>query len=398
MIRRILTPLIIGILVLSAVVAVAKGQGGQRTLTADFPSTTSLYAGAKVKVLGVQVGSVKSIEVKGTKVQVTIGYDKSVQLPADVHAMIVPPSIVGDRFIQLAPAYDSGPVLPDRASLALDHTGVPLELDETYAALDKVATGLGPKGANKDGALSKLIEAAANNLDGRGKQFNATVRNLSGAVSTLAGSSDDITGTIRNSGKLADTLAQNDPELRDLVTSLARVSTQLNGQRDDIASAVKNLQEALSMVADFTKQNRSAIRSTVGGLTDVSNTLSARSKDLGKLLDIAPVGFTDLTNIYIPTNWNPAQPWKTPVGARTGVGNLRPALLDDLDVQLGTTLTALCAQLPAAQQQQLANFCSALQSVGGNLGAVLSKVLTNTGALNPSGGATSLDALLGGVG
>ena len=52
--------------------------------------------------------------------------------------MIVPPSIVGDRFIQLAPAYDSGRSCADGAYLDLDHTGVPVELDDTYRPIGKL--------------------------------------------------------------------------------------------------------------------------------------------------------------------------------------------------------------------------------------------------------------------
>jgi phospholipid/cholesterol/gamma-HCH transport system substrate-binding protein len=152
-IRRGLTGLVVLFLVLAGSTLLRSGGPGQRTLTATFARTTSLYAGAQVKVLGVKVGTVDSIQVKGTSVAVTISYDADVKLPADVHALIVPPSIVGDRFIQLAPAYDRGPALADNAALDLNHTGVPVELDDTYSALDKFASGLGPNGANKDGAL-----------------------------------------------------------------------------------------------------------------------------------------------------------------------------------------------------------------------------------------------------
>src|SRR3954449_10622212 len=130
-VRRSLTAVVVLLLVLAGLLVFRPSGSHDRTLTAMFPRTTSLYAGAKVKVLGVAVGKVDSIKVKGTSVQVRMTYDSGVNLPRDVHALIVPPSIVGDRFVQLAPAYESGATLPDGARLGLDRTGVPVELDET---------------------------------------------------------------------------------------------------------------------------------------------------------------------------------------------------------------------------------------------------------------------------
>ncbi|RYJ00991.1 MAG: MCE family protein, partial [Actinomycetales bacterium] len=229
--RRVLTGLVVLLLVASGLILFRSSGTDDRTLVAMFPRTTSLYAGSQVKVLGVKVGKVDSIEVKGTSVEVKISYDGDVKLPSDVHALIVPPSIVGDRFIQLAPAYEAGEVLADKAQLGLDRTGVPVELDETYSALDKMAAGLGPNGANVEGSLSRLVTATAKNLSGHGAAFNETLREFTGAISTLSGSSSDISSTVSNLQTLTSTLKGKDDQLRALVTNLARVGTQLNSQR-----------------------------------------------------------------------------------------------------------------------------------------------------------------------
>lgn len=400
MTRRVLTSLVVLFLVLSGVVLLRSSGTDDRTLVALFPRTTSLYAGAQVKVLGVKVGNVDSIQVKGTSVEVAISYDGDVDLPADVHALIVPPSIVGDRFVQLAPAYESGAVLADNALLGLDRTGVPVELDETYSALDKLASGLGPDGANADGSLSRLVTATAKNLSGHGAAFNETLREFSGAISTLSGSSEDISETVANLKVLTETLKGKDDQLRALVNNLARVGTQLNNQRTEISSSVVELQEALGMVARFTADNREALKTSVTGLTAVSGVLARRSQELGDLLSLAPVGLTNLANIYIPKNWDLSKPWEVPIAAKAGSANLRAAFLVDLDTQLGFTLGAVCAALPAAQQLQLAAFCTTLTSTGGSLGALLSQAIEQ-GAGGPGGisaqqGSPSLSAMMGG--
>lgn len=387
--------LLVALLIVAGIVTIRVSDDGKRHLTATFSKTTSLYTGAKVKVLGVNVGSVQSVEVKGTAVEVEIVYDADVKLPADVHALIVPPSIVGDRFVQLAPAYEEGPVLADGAALGLDHTGVPLELDDTYRGLDKLAASLGPRGTNKNGALSRLISAAATNLDGNGREFNAAIRDFSAAIGTLAGSSEDIAGTVDNLAEITHTFAGKDRDVRELVNNLATVSTMLNAQRGDIADSVHTLREALDAVATFTRTHRGELTRTIDGLTTVSAVLASRTDELAELADLAPVGLTSFTNLYAPRNWDPSRPGLTPVGARTGSGALRAVLFDELAVQLSYTLGAVCATLPAPQRAQLGSFCDTLRDVGGSLGALLSEA-TGDGGFQNLPGATSLTGILGG--
>src|SRR4051812_25729301 len=170
----------------------AGGGGGTKHLTAYFTRTIGLYQGNDVRVLGVGIGKVDKLTVQGTKVRVDISYDGKYKLPQDVKAVVVPPSVVSDRFIQLTPAYTGGPALADNEKLDVDRTAVPLEFDEIFRNLDQMNTALGPNGANRYGALSRLVKVSAKNLDGNGEALNGAVKQFSAAISTLAGSRTDL--------------------------------------------------------------------------------------------------------------------------------------------------------------------------------------------------------------
>lgn len=394
--------LVLAVLVPLAVTGVLLARGGEddRRLTATFASTTSLYEGAQVKVLGVKVGQVDSIEVRGTEVQVEISYDAEVRLPDDVHALVVPPSIVGDRFVQLAPVWHEGDTeLADGAELDRSRTAVPLELDDVYRGLNDLSGALGPQGADKDGALSRLISASAGSLEGNGRLVNETIRELAGALDTLAAGQGDIQATVTHTDRLTRTLAGNDAQVAALVRNLALVSTQLNGQRDDIDLATRGLASALEDVSAFTRQNRGALTTTISDLRDVTAVLAAHQADLEEISDLAPLGLTNLLNIYEPRNWDPTHPELTPPSGRTGSASLRAALLNDVDVQLAFALRGLCASLPADQAAPLAGLCQSLGSAGQELGGLLMGLVEQGGSmpLAPAPGADSLAALLGGA-
>lgn len=378
---RLVAPVLVLALVLLAGSWLAFRGSGERHLTATFPSTISLYQGAKVKVLGVPVGTVDSVKVRGTSVRVRISYSSDVTLPRDVHAMIVPPSIVGDRFVQLGPAYASGPKLADGASVGLDHTGVPVELDDTYRTIGRLSTALGPKGANRDGALSRLVSSAAAAMQGNGRQANRTLRQVADALDTLAAADPDVQGTVRHSDTFMKTLARNDGTVRRLVLNLARVSAELNGQRDDIGTATKELSSALRDVAAFTKSNRGRITRNVADLESVTDGLTRRNRDLQDLLDLAPTGFVDAMNIFVPDNWDPNHPGASVPAGRTGSLGLRGNFFNDLGAQLSYVLGGVCDTVTGAQAARLAPFCTALAGVGGDFGQLLSKVSSDPSSL-----------------
>lgn len=290
----------VGLLVIAAV-ATLRPDNGDKLMTASFPRTVSLYEGSDVRVLGVRIGEVTSVRPAGTSVEVTMTYDEDVKLPADVKAAVIAPSVVGDRYIQMTPAYTSGPVAKDGDKLGLDRTAVPLELDEIYQSIDDLAVGLGPDGANKDGALSRLLESTARNFGGQGKQFNTTIRDLSKFTSTLDNNKGALFDTAREIDRFVQTLAANDQTVRDFNDSLAAASGVLEAERDDLSAALANLGVAMEQVSSFVKENRESLSRNVKGLVKVTDILVKQRDALDETLGTAPVALANLFHTYNPS-------------------------------------------------------------------------------------------------
>ena len=143
------------------------------------------------------------------------------QIPANAKAVIISPSIVGDRFVQLTPAYSGGQVLADGATLDQNRTAVPLELDQIYSSLDDLTVALGPNGANQKGALTDLLDTTAANFGGQGEKFHQTIENFSRLSGTLADNKDNLFGSVRELEGFVHTLARNDHTVRSFNQSLA---------------------------------------------------------------------------------------------------------------------------------------------------------------------------------
>jgi phospholipid/cholesterol/gamma-HCH transport system substrate-binding protein len=302
-VKRII-PIVAGaaVLVLVAVLLVALlGGGRNRTVTAFFPRAVGLYQGTSVRILGVPVGKVTSVQAEGDRVKVVMEYSSKYKVPADAAAVSVPPSIVSDRYVQLAPAYTGGPTMPDGAVIPENRTEVPLELDEIFKSLNDLNVALGPNGANKQGALSRLIDVGAANLSGNGQRLHDSLTNLSQAISTLSENRGDFFGTIKNLQQFTTALAQNDGGVRAVNQDLAAVSVQLNAERQDLAAALRNLSIGLTQVAAFVHDNRASLTQNIGKLTAVSSGLVKERRAIEETLDLAPLALQNLALAYDPS-------------------------------------------------------------------------------------------------
>ena len=266
------------------------GLGGDdvKTMTASFERTVGLYENSDVRILGVPIGRVTSIEPKGDVVEVGIEYDAKYDIPAEAQAVVVAPSIVSDRYVQLTPVYTTGATLEDGAVLGTDRTFEPVELDDIYASLDKLNVSLGPEGANKDGALSDLLDVSAKNLDGNGELLGQTLEDFATLVTTVSDQRDDLFGTVSNLQDFTTTIANADGTVRSFNRDLAEVADQLEGEREDLARAVSELSVALGEVATFVRENEDLLKTNITDLASVTSVLVKQRTALEEFLDVSP--------------------------------------------------------------------------------------------------------------
>ena len=279
---------------------------------------------------------------------VTLHYDADVKLPANAKAVIISPSIVGDRYVQLTPAYDGGPVLASGSTLTQDRTAVPLELDQIYSSLDDLTVALGPNGANKKGALTDLLDTTARNFGGQGARFHRTIEDFSRLSGTLADNKDQLFGSVRELEGFVHTLARNDHTVRSFNTSLSQVSQMLEGQRGDLAASLHNLGIAMRQVSGFVRDNRAVLGRNISGLDQITQILVKQRSALTETLRDAPLALNNLLLTYNPQAGT--------LDTRANLGELGHQIQSD-------PATFLCGILDQANQGGQA--CSAVQQILG---------------------------------
>ncbi|MEU6820858.1 MCE family protein [Streptomyces atriruber] len=284
---------------IAGVAALARAGDGKH-ITAYFDRAVAVHEGSDLRVLGVRVGRVDDIRPEGRQVRVRLTLDEGVKVPAQVQAVVVAPSVVSGRFVQLAPAYSSGPQIRDGAVITAEHTATPVEVDELLKSVTDLSDALGPDGANKDGALAGLVEAGAKNLDGNGKAIGDTVHQLGGASAVLNGNSGDLVRTVKQLQRFISMLKRKDGQVRRAETQLSEVAGFLAADKDDLAGALKDLGTALGQVKGFISDNRGRLKSNVDKLAGLTRSVVDQRASVAEALDALPLAAANLDQAYNP--------------------------------------------------------------------------------------------------
>lgn len=274
------------------------------TVVAYLPTAIALYSGDKVQIMGVRVGSIDSIEPAGDKMKVTFHYANKYKVPANASAVIVNPTLVASRSIQLEPPYRGGPVMTDHAVIPIERTQVPTEWDELRASVANIIDKLGPTPEQPKGPFGDVIESFADGLAGKGKQFNTTLDSLSRALTALNQGRGDFFAVVRSLARFVNALHKDDKQFVALNTNLAQFTDKLTSSDRALADALQQFDGLLATLRPFLTQNREVLAQDIGNLSTLTTTLVQPEplNGLETALHVLPTLETNLSQIYHPSH------------------------------------------------------------------------------------------------
>lgn len=303
---RIVGIVVAAILVIGAVVVGQRAIFGPWQLSADFTTATGIYTGDEVRVSGVKVGKISSIEANGTSTRIEMEVDRGIQIPADATAVIVAQNLVAARYVQLTPSYrGEGPTMAEGTHIPVEHTAVPVEWDEVKVQLDRLATELGPDGSGSSTA-GRFIDSAANAMDGNGDKLRETLAQLSDVGRILASGSGNIVDIIKNLQIFVSTLSKSSNQIVQFENRLASLTSVLDGSRSDLDAALNSLSVAVVDVQRFVAENGDRTTEQVQRLADVTQNLADHKGGLEELLHVFPTALSNFYNMYNPESGGPA--------------------------------------------------------------------------------------------
>jgi phospholipid/cholesterol/gamma-HCH transport system substrate-binding protein len=303
--RRVLTSKPFHFVVAGAVLAAAVIIGVELTKGAPtypinvvYSNAPGLFTGASVDVLGVQVGTVTSVQNVGDKVDVTLSVDQGTRIPAAAFASLVAPQLLGSPDVDLNPGYTGGPFLGSGATIPQDHTAVPVSTDELLKELQHTLNAINPH------AVGNLVTNLATDLDGQGANLNKLIASAAGTVQLLAVKGNDLGQLNGTLAQLTGTLDTDTSQIEQLVEQYDTVSTTVAQHSGQLNDAITQLAGASSGLVSLLVPNLQPLEADVGTVTTVGRTLDRNLSSVDEILQNGNNLFQGAARAYDPTyNW-----------------------------------------------------------------------------------------------
>ncbi len=270
------------------------GGGDDRyTLTAHFPRAVSVFPSSDVRVLGLPAGTVRTVEVEGDSVLVELSIPSDIKVPKGARAQIVPQSLIGERYIQISPAYRDGmDAMQDGEEI--ENTIVPVEPDEALAALKEFMDSLDPDG------LGELVSNLEADLRGNGAALNDTLGSFSELVDTFAEKDETLLRIVDSFDRLSATLVTREAQLGEVLDAFAGASEVLADERDSIGDLVEGLADLSKTGLRLVGEHADALRTDIQTLADAAATIDANLSAVTQLLRSGNLLTSGLLDAYNP--------------------------------------------------------------------------------------------------
>ena len=203
--------------------------------TVPFKEATQLSAESDVRISGVSVGKVKSIELSDSgQAEATIELDDAyAPVPDDTKAILRQKTLLGETYVELTPGDKNEPSLPEGGTLPAAQVSDAVQLDEIFRTFDEPtrvafqqwmqnqAVALHGRGADLSAAIGELdpfaqeVNKTLQILDSQRLAVRQLSRNGADVFSALSERTGQLQGLIRNSNTVFQTTARRNQDLQD---------------------------------------------------------------------------------------------------------------------------------------------------------------------------------------
>ncbi|NLG47797.1 MlaD family protein [Gordonia sp. (in: high G+C Gram-positive bacteria)] len=265
------------------------GSGGNTSFKAVFSDAAMLNPGDDVRIAGVRVGQIESVEITDrSKALVGFSVDRE-RLPKSTQLFIRYRNLTGLRYMALekgvgptGETVDKGYTFENTAADKSTHDAVNLtELFNGFKPLFKQIT---PEDMNK--LAETMIKVFQGDMD---TTISDLINDTAGLTNALADKDKVIGDMITNLTQVLDTVNRNDEQFSDLLINTEKLITGLAAQRDSVGSAVSSVANLTTVTGSILSKTRPAIQGDIAGIKSLSDQLNSRTEDIETTLTNLPV-------------------------------------------------------------------------------------------------------------
>ncbi|GHA86282.1 MULTISPECIES: MCE family protein [Streptomyces] len=275
------------------------GVGDTTTYKARFTDATGLVVGDSVRIAGVKVGQVESVEVADKRLaEVGFAVRKGRRLPASVTASIKYLNMVGQRYIDLDQG--AGPVgrsFAAGATIPLSRTTPALDLTQLFNGFQPLFEGLSPPDVNQ--LAGSLVQV----LQGEGGTVDSILSHVGSLTGTVAAKDEVIGEVIKNLNTVLKTVNDREAGFDDLVVTLQKLVTGFSGDREPLGEAVTAMGALTTVTADLLQDGRKPLKEDIAQLGRLTDRLDENTPKIESFLQKTPAKMAAITRLASYGSW-----------------------------------------------------------------------------------------------
>lgn len=249
----------------------------------ELVESGGIFANAEVTYRGVPVGRVDRLELRSGGVTAVLKLDRGgPDIPAAASAVVVNRSAVGEQYVDLRPADDSGPYLESGSVIPANRTSVPLPIEQAVASADALVRSVPLDD------LSTVVEELGSAFADTGPALRSLLVDGQDLTRAAIEARDPTLALIRDARTVLGT--QNDlaPEIRSFSDDLRLVAEQLRTSDPDLRGLVRTLPELAGEVRGVLTDTGAPLERLLADLLTTSRLLEPRQDGLRQLLVTFP--------------------------------------------------------------------------------------------------------------
>ena len=250
------------------------------TYHAIFTDATRLKGGQKVRIAGVNVGTVSGLSLKpDNTVDVAFDVDKRYQMYTSTRALIRYENLVGDRYLEITSGPGELRKLAAGGTIDKNHTEPALDLDALLGGLRPVLKGL-----NGD-KINQISSAIVELLQGQGGALSDLLSTTGSFSQALADRYQVISDVIHNLNTVLGTLDEKSAQFNASVDELQKLVSGLAQGRDPIAGAIGPLASAETDLTEMLQKSRRPLQGVIENARPLATELDNRKAEVNKVIE-----------------------------------------------------------------------------------------------------------------
>jgi phospholipid/cholesterol/gamma-HCH transport system substrate-binding protein len=264
----------------------------ERVYRGEFSDASGLKAGEFVRIAGVEVGKVQSVQVAAQdRALVTFGLYRNAPITVSTRLAVRWENLVGAHYLELVDAPGPTTPQPEGQTIPVSRTASALDLDVLVNGFRPLLKALTPDEVNK---LSSSLVAV---LQGEGDTISGLLQESGRLTSTLADRDQLIGSVIHNLNVVLGTVDKRNTQFDQGIDNLQKLLTGLAAQSVPIGNALVDVNNASRSIGDLLAQTRDSIKSDVAETGRISSAVNSDDKYVDWALRDLPDAYNRLSRL-----------------------------------------------------------------------------------------------------